>query len=151
MEGSRRTAQEAQSDRGRSAETPVDIPEPGWRDILVRTKESISRDNLPMVAGGTAFFILLALIPGMAALISIYGLIANPSDVQAQFDALSRMMPAEVRTVLETQMTRISSQHQTAGWAALISTLIALWGGASGVKMVMNALNIIYHEKEKRS
>src|SRR5689334_11048340 len=108
MEGLRRKDQQAEADRGRSAETPADIPKPGWRDILLRTKENIGKDNVSMVAGGTAFFVLLALIPGLAALISIYGLIANPSDVTAQFDALSRVMPSEVRSVLEAQMTRIA-------------------------------------------
>jgi membrane protein len=150
MEGSRRKEQQAEAERGRAAESPTEIPKPGWRDILIRTKEGITEDNVSMVAGGTAFFVLVALVPGLAALISIYGLVANPANVQAQFEALSRLMPAEVRTVLEGQMTRIAGQHQTAGLAALISILIALWGGASGMKMVMNALNIIYHETEKR-
>jgi membrane protein len=93
---------------------------------------------------------LLALVPALAALISIYGLVANPADIQAQFAALSRAMPAEARTLLEAQMTRIATQQQAAGIAAVISIALALWGGAAGMKTVINALNIIYREAEKR-
>jgi membrane protein len=153
MEGSRREHQETSHDQdghGRSADSPVQIPKRGWRDILLRAKEGVERDNLSIVAGGTAFFLLLGLVPGLSALISVYGLIANPSDVQTQFDALSQGMPSEARTLLEAQMTRISSQHQTAGIAALLSILLALWGGAAAIKTIFNAVNIIYHEQEKR-
>jgi membrane protein len=150
MEGSRRYTSAATGDRGKSAESPTDIPKKGWDDIVSRTRHAIARDNLSIVSGGTAFFLLLGLVPGLAALISIYGLIANPSDVQSQFAAMSRILPTDVRTVLEGQMTRIAAQHQTAGIAALISIALALWGGGAAVKTVINALNIIYHEKEKR-
>src|SRR4051812_18624546 len=118
MEGiRRRDPEQSQSPqpndgRGRSASAPTQIPTPGWRDILLRAKASISKDNLSIIAGGTAFFILLGLVPGLAALISIYGLIANPSDIEKQLASFSHVMPAEVRTVLEGQMTRISSEHQ---------------------------------------
>jgi membrane protein len=150
MEGSRRTHQGTSDDRGRSAETPMHIPKRGWRDILLRAKEGVAEDNVSILSGGTAFFLVLGLVPGLAAIISIYGLIANPSDVERQFAAMSQGMPVEARTILEGQMTRIASQHQTAGIAALVSFLLALWGGAAAMKTIMNALNIIYHEEEKR-
>jgi len=149
MEGSRRQDRRP-DDAGRSAETPAEIPKRGWRDIFLRVKEGVAKDNVSIIAAGTAFFVLVGLVPGLAALISIYGLIANPSDIQAQFEAVSGAMPAEVRTLLEGQMTRIASQHSAAGIAAILSIVLALWGGAAAMKSVMNALNIIYHEEEKR-
>ena len=151
MEGSRRqdtTTNEAQ--RGRLAETPTEIPKQGWRDIALRVKDKIGKDNISIIAGGTAFFLLLGVVPTLAALISIYGLVANPTDIQAQFAALSQVLPTEVRTILETQMTRIAEQDKTAGIAAVISIGLALWGCGAAIKTVMNALNIIYHEEEKR-
>jgi membrane protein len=135
---------------GLMQDTETALRERGWRDIALRVKGRIQEANLSMIAGGTAFFLLLGLVPGLAAVISIYGLIANPSDVQAQFDALAKIMPAEVRTTLEDQMSRIAGQHQTAGIAAVVSIVLALWGGAAAIKTLMNALNIIYREKEKR-
>lgn len=151
MEGSRRQSQSPDAARGRSADSPVHIPKGGWRDILKRVKGRVGEDNLTIIAGGTAFFLLLGLIPALAALISIYGLVANPSDIQAQFAALSQAMPTEARTILEQQMTRIASQQQTAGIAAVVGIALALWGASAAMKTVINALNIIYREEEKRS
>ena len=42
--------------------------------IIARVLRRVSSDNLGMVAAGVAFYSLLALFPGIAALISIYGL-----------------------------------------------------------------------------
>lgn len=150
MEGSRKQTESARDDRGRSAESPAQMPKRGWRDIALRVKERLGEDNVSIIAGGTAFFVLLGLIPALAAMISIYGLIANPSDIQAQFAALAQVMPSEVRTILEEQMTRISSERKTAGVAALVGIALALWGAGAAMKTAINALNIIYREEEKR-
>jgi membrane protein len=153
MEGQRRNPKqenEQAQDRGRSSTTPLNIPKPGWRDIALRAKDGISEDNVPIIAGGVAFFLLLGLVPGIAALISIYGLVADPADIQAQFAALSGFLPEDARRLLEEQMTRIAGQPGTAGFAAAISIAIALWGGGTAMKTLMNALNIVYDEQEKR-
>jgi membrane protein len=155
MEGERRNRKSDEKkegqDRGRSAATPAQIPKAGWRDIATRTKDAISEDNIPIISGGVAFFLLLGLIPGLAAFISIYGLVADPADIQAQFASLSGFLPEDARRLLEEQMTRIAGQPSTAGLAAAISILIALWSGSTAMKTLMNALNIVYNEQEKRS
>jgi membrane protein len=137
--------------RGRDAENPAQIPKLGWRDILLRTKDSISEHQVATLAGATAFYLLLGLIPGLAALISIYGLMANPADIQAQFAAIAQLMPEEARKLLEQQMSAIAAQHRTAGVAAAISVIMAIWSASAGMKTLMVALNITYGEKEKRS
>lgn len=150
MEGSRRHPEGSATSTPRSSFPVQEKAGTRWMGVLHRLKGKIGEDNVSIVAGGTAFFLLLGMVPGLAALISIYGLIANPSDVQAQFDALARVLPPDVKSILETQMTRIASERQTAGFAAFVSIGLALWGGSAAMKTVMNALNIIHHEKEKR-
>jgi len=41
--------------RGREAETPMEIPAPGWKDILFRVKDEIAADHVSLVAAGVAF------------------------------------------------------------------------------------------------
>jgi hypothetical protein len=65
--------------RGRSAETPSQIPARGWKDILLRVYHGISKNRILLVAAGVTFYSLLAIFPGIAALISMYGLFAGPS------------------------------------------------------------------------
>jgi membrane protein len=64
--------------RGRTAESPQDIPARGWWDIAVRVRRRISADNVDIIAGGLALFALLAAFPALAAAVSIYGLFASP-------------------------------------------------------------------------
>jgi uncharacterized BrkB/YihY/UPF0761 family membrane protein len=62
-------------DRGRTADRPADVPPRGWKDILIRTYRSISEDRVLALAAGVTYYVLLALFVGIAALVSIYGLI----------------------------------------------------------------------------
>lgn len=139
-----------QQTRGRHAEKPQQIPKRGWKDILKRTKEEIRKDHLTIVAAGVAFFVMLAIVPGIAAIISIYGLVADPAQVQQQFASIKGVMPSEVYQLLNEQMTNIASSSTAAGWGAALGILVALWGGSKGVKALIDGLNIAYREEEKR-
>src|SRR5687768_15105103 len=77
----RRKVARERGDRGRAADRPGEIPPRGWKDILVRTYHSLSDDRVTALAAGVTYYILLALFPGITALVSIYGLIADPADI----------------------------------------------------------------------
>jgi hypothetical protein len=49
-----------ESDRGRAATTPREIPAKGWKDILWRVYQEVSRDRVLSVAAGVTFYALLA-------------------------------------------------------------------------------------------
>jgi len=72
---------QSETGRGRSADTPSEIPAPGWKDIILRVYRGISENRILLVAAGVTFYVLLAFFPGIAALISIYGLFADPASV----------------------------------------------------------------------
>src|SRR5712671_6471131 len=60
-------------DRGRAAQAPAQIPATGWRDVLLRVFHGISEDRIMTMSAGVTFFVLLAVFPGLAGLISLYG------------------------------------------------------------------------------
>jgi membrane protein len=137
--------------RGRSADTPSEIPAQGWKDILLRVYHGISEDRILLVAAGVTFYLLLSIFPGIAALISIYGLFANPADVAGHLDALANVAPGGAIDVLRENMTRLASNGGTTlGVSFLVSLAVSLWTTKSGVSAVFDALNIVYGEKEKR-
>ena len=137
-------------DRGRQAEEPHQLPARGWLDILSRTGNRISIDNITIVAAGVAFYAFVAVVPTLAAIIGIYGLVSDPSQVGQQVTAFARILPREVLPVLEQQLTRITSNTQAAGISALVGVLVALYGAASATKALIQGLNICYGEREKR-
>jgi membrane protein len=138
-------------DRGRSAETPSQIPAMGWKDILLRVYHGISDNRILLVAAGVTFYSLLAIFPGIAALISIYGLFADPANVAGHLDTIASVAPGGAVDVLREQMTRLASQGGTTlGISFVVSLAISLWTANSGVKAIFDALNIVYGEEEKR-
>ena len=60
--------------RGRQAETPEQIPVRGWLDIFWRVLWAFSENRILSTSGGVAFFALLAIFPGIGALVSLYGI-----------------------------------------------------------------------------
>jgi hypothetical protein len=79
--------------RGRSATTPSEIPARGWKDIVLRVYEGISDDRILANAAAVTFYALLALFPAIAALVSIYGLFADPSTMASRLDSVSGILP----------------------------------------------------------
>ena len=67
------------NDRGRQADSPTHIPAKGWKDVAARIYHGISEDRVIAISAGVTFFTLLALFPGIAGLISLYGLVADPA------------------------------------------------------------------------
>jgi membrane protein len=137
--------------RGRRAGRPGEIPRKGWKDILLRVKEEQKKDNLSIVAAGVAFYALLALFPALATLISIYGIFADPAQVQQQIAELSGFLPQETRQLLSEQISRIASTSSGAlGIGAIGGLLVSLWSANKGMKALMTALDIVYNEDETR-
>jgi membrane protein len=137
--------------RGRHARSPSEIPKRGWKDILLRTKQQIGKDNLSIVASGVAFWVFLSLFPGIAAAISILGLVMDPTDVERFVGSAGSVLPPDALRIVEQQVHAVaSSPKQTLGISLLVSVGVALWTATAGVKALMNALNIAYEEKERR-
>ena len=139
------------SERGRSAEKPRHISFSGWKDILIRVKDEQKKDFLPVISAGVAFYALLAIFPGIAAAISIYGLVADPVELQRQLSELSALLPAEAWKILDQQLTRVvSTSGGTLSLGVVGGVLLALWSASKGVKALMGALNLVYEEEETR-
>jgi membrane protein len=137
--------------RGRSADRPSDIPASGWKDILLRVYHGISEDRILLVAAGVTFYLLLSIFPGIAALVSIYGLFADPANIASHLDALTNVAPGGAIDLLREDMTRLASNGGTTlGLGFVVSLAVSLWSTNSGVSALFDALNIVYEEKEKR-
>jgi membrane protein len=137
---------------GRSATTPSEIPVRGWKDILWRVYDGISEDRILANAAAVTFYALLALFPAIAALVSIYGLFADPASIQQHLDSISGVLPGGATDVLRDQLNRLTAQPRgTLGMSFLIGLVISLWSANGGIKALFDALNGVYEEKEGRS
>ncbi|MFL5194084.1 MAG: YihY/virulence factor BrkB family protein, partial [Microvirga sp.] len=95
---------------------------------------------------------LLALFPALAALVSIYGLFADPATIQEHLNTIAGFVPGGALDVIGEQVKRITSKGGGAlGFAFFSGLAISLWSANAGVKAVFDALNVAYGEEEKRS
>jgi membrane protein len=141
----------AEAGRGRSADQPSGIPWRGWKDILWRTYAQISADRLLLIAGGVVFYGLLATVPAITALVSMYGIFTPPSAINAQLNFLADVMPAGAYQLISDQIVRIAGNSDGKLTFAFIAGLgVALWSANAGVKAIFDALNVVYDEDEKR-
>ena len=131
--------------------SPQGIPAKGWKDILWRTYEQLNEDRLLAVAAGVVFYGLLALFPTITALVSSYALFADAKTVNDHMAFLSSFLPEGTFSIIQDQVGRVLSKgDMKLGGAFLGSLLLAIWSANGGMKAIIDALNVVYDEKEKR-
>ena len=147
-----RTSRRGEQARGREADRPGEIPPRSWKDIFWRAWTEISDENLFLIAGGVTYAVLLALFPGLAALVSLYGLAFDTAQIEKQVAALSGILPVQTQELLSQEMhSLVEGSKGTLGAAAIIGLLLALWSASRGMSGLITAINIAYEEKERRS
>ena len=109
-------------------------------------------DRLLSIASGVSFFVLLAIFPAITALVSAYGLFFSPSIITNNLSLLNDVVPDNVLSIVHEQTSRIAANSGSALSITIVfSILVSLWSAMSGVKAMIDALNVIYEQKETRS
>ena len=136
---------------GHGAATPSEIPARGWWAIAKRVAANVSEDRVLTEAAAITFYALLALFPALAALVSLYGLFADPATISDHLAALSGVIPGGGMQIITDQIHSLASNGSKAlGFAAVLGLATSLWSANQGTKALFDALNVVYEEKEKR-
>jgi membrane protein len=147
----RRDRSDTEGDRGRAAGHPAEIPSRGWLDVLWRAWGEVGEANLFLVAGGVTYALILALFPGLAALVSLYGLVFDPAQIEQQIGALSGVLPVQTQQLLSQQLhSLVEASGGALRLGAVVGILLALWSASRGMSGIITAINIAYEEKERR-
>lgn len=119
----------------------------GWKDIVLRVKDEAKIDHVSLSAAGVAFHAFVALVPLLIAVVSIYGLFADPSNVTRLVDRLGSSVPDELSQLIDQQLTNIVNADSGAlSIGAVVGLLAALWAASSAMGNLMEAVNIAYDE-----
>ena len=114
-----------------------------WQ-ILQTMFEIVGRKQLSLIAAGVAFFGMFAVFPGIAAVIAVFGLIADPAVVSDQLQLMEGIIPPDAYDLFRLQIGRLlSARVDTLGWATFVSIMLALWSSRAGVAALMGGLNAI--------
>lgn len=120
----------------------------GWfwqlYQLLYQVWETSSDRHVGLIAAGVAFFGMFAIFPGLAAIIAIFGLLADPVVVADQLNIMKDVIPAQAFLIISDQIDRLlSATGGTLGGTTVVSIALALWAARAGVAGLMGGLNAI--------
>jgi membrane protein len=136
---------------GREAERPGEIPPRGWFAILKRVKAEVKEDNVTLLAAGVAFYAMLAIFPAIIAVVTVYGMVADPNQVQSQVGEFAKSLPTGADELLTEQLESVTQAgRQSLSIGLAVSLLALLWTASGGVQGLVKGLNLVYDERETR-
>ncbi|MBA3456973.1 MAG: YihY/virulence factor BrkB family protein [Deltaproteobacteria bacterium] len=108
--------------------------------------------EMPILAGGTALFAMFAVVPTLAASVAIYGVVADPHQIQTHLDGLETVLPPDVVTFIADQLERQATRSKRQlGVALAISIFIAIVASRGAARALIDALNRAYRVRERRT
>lgn len=142
---------EAQGDLVVEARSPWRLKLRDWWQAAKRIWLMWGFHNLSLMAGGVAFFCFLAITPMIAAIVMLYGLIADVSTVERQIAALASMIPSDAASVLRSQLLlAVTTNSSITGIGLVVALAISIYGGTYAASGLIAALNVINTEIETR-
>jgi membrane protein len=104
-----------------------------------------SARNISLISAGIAFYALLAVFPGVAALFAVWGVMSDPAVVEGQLELIREFLPPEAYALMSGQVRRLAgAQGGTVGLTTLVSVGVTLWSARLGVGALIQALNAMH-------
>ncbi len=123
-------------------------------EVLWQAIARARRDHITLIAAGVAFFMLLAIFPGLGAALSVYSLFADPGKGGPLLSALPGVLPDQVTQFISAQIKQIAERQQGTqspfDWATILGFGMLLWSANRGMRSIFTALNTIGDTEEGR-
>ena len=114
-----------------------------WHTVFDIWSEAGKR-HIGLIAAGVAFFGMFGVFPGIAAVIAVFGLVADPIVVSDQLELMRDVIPEGAYSIFEAQITSLlTARSDTLGWATFVSIMLALWSSRAAVGALMSGINAI--------
>jgi membrane protein len=108
--------------------------------------------DVMLYTGGVSFYSMLAGVPGLAILVSIYSLLSTPEAAERQAETLALLLPESVQQLFTDELQRLARTPLTiAGTQGLLAVVISLYAAHRGVKALIAGLEFINEDAESRS
>ena len=108
--------------------------------------------KLTLVSAGVAFYAFLAFVPTLIVIVTVYGLVAKPADIQRQVHDFAKALPDEVQNFIQQQITSIGHASGTRiSIALVIAVAIALWSASGGMAALVTGVNVARDQTEPKS
>jgi membrane protein len=120
------------------------------RSTATKLPGRLREHNLTLVAAGVAFYAFLAIVPTLVAVVSIYGLVADASDIARQVEDIGSL-PSEVQDFLVYQLTNIANANRAGvSVTAIVAIALALWSASGGMAALVTGLHVALEREEPK-
>lgn len=119
-------------------------------NVLRAFKRGVTGE-MPVLAGGTALFALVGMIPVLSAVVSLYGLVVDPSRIGLRISKLDAVVPAQVIDFMIALLTRmVETSNNVLGIQLLGSLVAAAIASRSASRSMIITLDRAYRVDEVR-
>ncbi len=108
--------------------------------------------NMSIIAAGIAFYAVWAFFPALVAAVVLGGLLLGQSEILHLLSLIKIELPEGVDSVVVEQLTAITQHSRRFSSLTLIASLfVAIWSAMRGMRGLIEAMNMVYQEDEKRT
>jgi membrane protein len=120
--------------------------------LAKRVSDEADRDDADIVAAGLAFYGILGLFPALIAMVSLYGLIADPIAIQNTLYSVARSLPSTARDVLTGELSKfVQRDSRSLSFGMVLGLLAVLWSASSAMSVLVRSINVAYDLPERHS
>jgi membrane protein len=119
--------------------------------IMGRALTRLWGRDVMLYTGGASFFVMLAIFPALAILVSLYSLFTDPVQAATEGEALSKLMPVGARDIFQNELMRlVNAPHAAMSTQSSIALVIGMYAAHRGFKALLAGLSFIHDEDEPR-
>ena len=106
--------------------------------------------HIGLVAAGVAFFAVLSVFPGLAAIVTVWGMVADTGDVATTLEGLRAYLPPDAFDILSAQVNGLlAAPPARMGWATAFALVLALWAAKAGMAALVEGINAIFGSRRR--
>jgi len=116
--------------------------------IAVLTR--VGDGHFGLIAAGVAFYALFAVFPGLAAVVALWSMMADPSVIGGYLAVAERFLPREAAALVHSQVQALLTAPKAAlGWTTVLSLVIALYSARAGVSALVQGLDVVHRARPR--
>ena len=116
-----------------------------YRRVVFGLWTRVGERNVALVSAGIAFYAMLAIFPGVAALVSLWSVLSDPAQIEGQLGLIEQFLPDDAFDLLQDQVYRLVGDASSGlGLTGIVSLLVTVWSARLGVGALIQGLNAVH-------
>lgn len=137
-------------DDPRKPKGPADLKRPTWGYTFKKAFSEFTRDQCTDLAAALTYYGVLALFPGLLAVVSLLGVVGQADQtVETMMSLISGIAPGDTAEQIRQPLTQMA-QSRGSGLTLVFGIVVALWSASGYVGAFGRAMNRIYEVDEGR-